>query len=694
MLIGPPMASTSTENFIVLPPGPPNVPPDLARPTLGYRFRVVLALFGLLLFLLFYLALMAGSAFLLVWALFPPADLAQQLPDTTGAAVFFLLVRAGVFLVSALIFIFLFKGFLARGKTGLEHCVAVSETEQPDLIRCVRDLCREIGSPVPTGIYLNHEVNAGIYTSTSILNLFVRPPQNLLLGLGLMGDLNLVEFKALLAHEFGHSSQRALRLSGYLTLVHRVLFNMVHVRDRWDSLIVRWFDVPLLSIVATPLDLLLGGTRRLLAGLFRILDAAQRSLRWEMEYNADLVAVSAAGSDAAVHLLMKSELGNIHQRQAIMDLALAADHDLFTRDLFVHQARAALAAEKSSPLPVGPDLFVPEETGQPLAMWVDHPPHFMRERNAKRRYFPSPRDDRPALVLLREGARVREEVTRKFYESTLQREPPDTLADPEAVEAFLKEEQAALQPDLRWHGIYHKRYLDPGFLVERPRTDGPSTPADLEARLARLQTEAANLVPLMASEEEDHRRLAAFDHDVFSLHNTLALDLGRLEEFFQWYQFHVALQPLHALAWQQKDRVEQVANFLRAHPMVRHEEVGELWGILTEVAEGVAQIYRIASDLRLPLLKHLPAGELLVKVLPPGPMLPDLTSPDAILAQGTLPFMENQVMGLLDRLNRALLKSLNGLLGIQDELVAQWKARAGEGKPPLDQPPAAEKPVC
>src|SRR5258708_5037391 len=86
----------------IYPPGPRNVPPDLTTPTTDYRLRVVVVLISLILFFLLYLALLAGSAYLIYWAIVFP------LPRDKGAAIWFKIMAVGV---SGLLFLFLLKGF-------------------------------------------------------------------------------------------------------------------------------------------------------------------------------------------------------------------------------------------------------------------------------------------------------------------------------------------------------------------------------------------------------------------------------------------------------------------------------------------------------------------------------------------------------------------------------------------------------
>src|SRR5262249_32866208 len=146
--------------------------------------------------------------------------------------------------------------------------------------------------------------------------------------------------------------------------------------------------------------------RWLLDRLFRVFNITYLSLVRQMEFNADLVAVGAAGSDAPVHVLLRLDFAQECQNMAVPGLLLASDYHRFTRDLFYHQERAAeyLRAAANKPdlgkpptLPAGPDkqsqVFQPGETGT-ATMWANHPSHFAREQNAKRRYFRSPEDDR------------------------------------------------------------------------------------------------------------------------------------------------------------------------------------------------------------------------------------------------------------------------------------------------------------
>jgi Zn-dependent protease with chaperone function len=719
------------------PPAPPGVPQDLARASARYRLLVVGVLLALFLFLLVYLALMAGSLFLLLYALFPPADVLARVSASTNTLVFFSLLRIGLFAASAMWFAFLFKGLWKRQPDDAEHYLEITEQEQPELFRFIGLLCREIGSPLPARVYLNHEVNAALFYPTSILNVVITPSKHLLIGLGLVNDLNLVEVKALLAHEFGHFSQRSVRLSGYANLVYRIVHNMVHVQDEWDLWVIRGFDTPWLSAFAAPLYVLAEGTRKLLAGVLRLLAGAHASLRRQMELNADLVAVSAAGSDAPVALLLKSDFGQACLEQAAQDLALAAEHHLYTADLFDHQRRAAdfLRAAHNNPelgrLPdPTPDALIPAQALQPgeagpAAMWSDYPSHAQREQNVKRRYFPSPRNDRPAWLLFRDAAEVREEVTERFYRTQLDREPEGPPAHPDTVQAFIEEERAALTLEERFQAAYANRYLEVGDLAElvkQAEAAGPPTPEQLSSSLQELHpdrpppwlaeyrrrrdecelldgicsgrrkpegkevafrgghypvSEAGALLSKVQTElEEDRPHLARFDRSVFTLHHHLAERLGQQDEFRRRYAFHLELERLHRLAWQQKARVESVLNFLSSRREVNWDEVSDVKEVLAQAQEGLAAVFRQAAQLSVPPLKHVPAGAALTGLLPPEPADLDLSSAQTVLDARFLGAFHGVAAAVLDKLDRIQVKSLGGILTFQEHLAREWEQGA------------------
>ncbi|MBV9124805.1 MAG: M48 family metalloprotease, partial [Planctomycetes bacterium] len=450
------------------PPSPTNVPEDLTQPTGHYRLRVFLVLVSTILFLLFYAGLVVGSGFLTVGSL-----LFLPIPVNVLAAGF-----CGLF------FLFLVKGFFKRQQVSKSSMVEVTEDDQPRLFVFIEQLCDETGAPFPDKVFLNYQVNASVFYRHSILNMFVPPKKNLLIGMGLVNALNLGEFKAVLAHEFGHFSQKSMNLGAYVYVAHRVILDMVAGRDWLDNFIDRLCrSRSRVAVIGWTCWGIIWLFRQVLKGCFYGIKFLDMSLARQMEFNADLVAVSVTGSDAIIHALARLDFANASLNQAFQDLGVASQHNLYSSDLFHHHNHAADYLRRirkdphlgeAPPLPADEDLTVEvfeegDEAGIPL-MWADHPPNYQREQNAKEHYIRWPIDNRSPWVLFDDPRDVRERVTWKFYRVELGLRREVVLAEPGDVQQFVEDEHAETTYDPRYQGLYDNRFINPGEVKDLVKT--------------------------------------------------------------------------------------------------------------------------------------------------------------------------------------------------------------------------------
>jgi Zn-dependent protease with chaperone function len=235
-------------------------------------------------------------------------------PQRNSKPVFWLLV-GGV--MSGLLCLFLVKGLFKRSKVDPGVRVEVTEAQQPVLFAFVRRLCRETGAPFPHRVYLVPDVNAAVSFHESLLNLIFPSSKNLIIGLGLVNRLNLSEFKAVLAHEFGHFSQNSMKLGSYVYTANRVVADVVYGRDWLDDMLsaAQRTDVRI-AVFAWAFGAVLWTMRKGLVLLFRGINFAHASLSRQMEYNADLVAVSVTGSDALIFALARLDFASESLGQA------------------------------------------------------------------------------------------------------------------------------------------------------------------------------------------------------------------------------------------------------------------------------------------------------------------------------------------------------------------------------------------
>jgi Zn-dependent protease with chaperone function len=396
------------------PAGPISVPGDLTRPTAAYRRHAWLASGGLALFVILYFAL-AGwfgwTAYRLFGALAAGDSDGWFVSLIGGACAGFLCI----FMLKALVFV--------KPGQAAEDLEVTAET-QPRVFEFLYRLADEAGAPRPHRVFLSGSVNAAVFYDLSILNLLLPSKKNLEIGLGLVNILTLSEFKAVLAHEFGHFAQRTMAVGRWVYIAQQIAGHIVSRRDALDTLLAKLSRVDIrIAWIGWLLRLIVWAIRSLVEIVFRLVVLSERALSREMELQADLVAVSLTGSDALIHALHRLAAADDAWDRAIAfaNREIANGHGV--KDLFLLQSqiiekmRGVLGDPAYGAVPEVPDVH-PEahrifkaQLASPPRMWSSHPPNADRETNAKRTYVPAPFEQRSAWDVFDNVQEVREQVT-------------------------------------------------------------------------------------------------------------------------------------------------------------------------------------------------------------------------------------------------------------------------------------------
>ncbi|HYH66009.1 MAG TPA: M48 family metallopeptidase, partial [Urbifossiella sp.] len=654
----------------------------------------------------------------------------------------FVLFLGGVF--SGLLCLFMVKGLFKSGSRNTSIKVEVTEAEQPELFAFIRKVCRDTRAPVPHRVYLYPEVTAAVAFDETLLNLILPSRKNLIIGLGLVNRLNLAEFKAVLAHEFGHFSQNSMRLGSYVYTANRIVGDVVYARDWLDDMVSAATRIDLrISVFVWVFQGGLWVVRKGLHFLFRAINFANVSMSRQMEYNADLVAVSVTGSDPLVFALARLDFASETLGQAWGDLMAAADHGRYSRDVYYHQTKAAdyLKVKRGDPtlgevpeLPADPtqtvQVFKPEDTRVP-AMWATHPANPEREANAKARYFRGPSDERPAWVLFRDEAAVRESMSWAAYKHNRKEKLPEVLEPAEDVQAFIDAEHAETTHPPQYHGLYENRYVKPGELAELVQRDtwrefdDAERLAEAHANLSgetlrdrmdahrKRQEEANRLTGLsrgfvaLAGKDFEHRgnrygladarRLLTqveeeinqdfawmhlHDRSAFGVHYAMARQLGaaRADELEARYRFHFGVQAIHQalVAW--SNHVQQTLAALQGARQVPQEQFQEALGVLRECRNALNEQLGAADDLKVPALTNMTAGSPLGPYLFGGALIPNLPASATSLDGKWINDLLTQVGEVIEKSARVLFKSLGAILILQDRVAAEWHATRAAGE--------------
>jgi Zn-dependent protease with chaperone function len=402
----------------VYPPGPATVPPNLTAATAAYKHRAWLAMAGLAAFIVLYFALSGWFAWT-AWRLF------DGMFGKGGSFDLFQFVAA---VCAAFLAVFMLKAlFFIQHRFDVED-IEITRQEQPKLFEFIDRLADEARAPRAHKVYLSARVNAAVFYDLSLLNLIIPSKKNLEIGLGLVNVVTLGELKAVLAHEFGHFAQRSMAVGRWVYISQQIAGHIVARRDALDKLLARLsrFDLRI-AWVGWILSIIVWSIRSMMDVLFRGVLLAQRALSRQMEFQADLVAVSLTGSDALIHALHKLSAADDAWDKALSFANTECGAKRGITDLFavqtriIERMREILNQPMYGQVPPLPDTardshrVFKTELAQPPRMWGTHPPSADREHNAKQRYVSAPVDERSAWEVFRDPQSLKEQMSAHVF---------------------------------------------------------------------------------------------------------------------------------------------------------------------------------------------------------------------------------------------------------------------------------------
>ena len=431
----------------IYPLSPTAVPPNLSKPRKSYQQRAFLAMAGLSLFVTLYFTLTS-------WFIWTAYRLFST-PNVGGEGIF-------IAVLASFLAVFMVKPILKVRHNFPSNNLEISPQDEPQLFEFIYRLADEAQAPRPHKVFLSPRVNAAVFYDVSILNLFFTSKKNLEIGLGLVNVLTLSEFKAVLAHEFGHFAQRSMAVGRWVYIAQQIASHIITERDVLDKFlrILSRVDIRL-AWIGWVLSLIVWSIRSLLETVFGWLLLAQRALSREMEFQADLVAVSLTGSDALIHALHRIHAADDAWDRALNFVSSEIRNGRLIKDLFaiqigtIDKMRVILNDTEYGCVPALP-AQQPENhrlfeaaIAEPPRMWSTHPSNVDREHNAKRVYIPHSFDNRSAWTLFANARKTKEQMTKRLIDMAF----PSHEAKSVALEDSLKQFEAQ----------YARIYFDPSY---------------------------------------------------------------------------------------------------------------------------------------------------------------------------------------------------------------------------------------
>jgi Zn-dependent protease with chaperone function len=447
----------------IYPAAPAGVTPEKLAVSPAFRKQVSAVIGSIVLFALVYLILVIAAVGLAIACCWLGIALIIALPKFLT-----LMVGLGLMGVGISVIVFLFKFIFAVAKDENSRRVAVTEEEQPRLFAFIRRLTEETQTPFPQKIYISPDVNACVFYNSSFWSMFLPVRKNLEIGLGLVNSINISEFKAVMAHEFGHFSQKSMKLGSFTYNVNRVIHNMLYENNSYTSFLSAWGNIHgYLSIFAAITVRIARGIQWILRGMYKFINRNYMGLSREMEFHADTVAAGVSGGNNLVTALSRIEVAGSCYATALNNAGDKLKENKITRNIFTNQLTVlrSLAGEYRLPVQNGlPEIsysFVQSFSRSRINyrdQWASHPTLAERKAHLDKLDIGAVPDNNSPWILFDNPEALQEQLTKDLYREVAVKDEVHEY-DGQEFEAWYARERAAYALPEVYKGFYDDRYI-------------------------------------------------------------------------------------------------------------------------------------------------------------------------------------------------------------------------------------------
>ena len=530
-----------------------------------FRQEVLRMTGGVLLFYVTYIILLLCSLLLMAAFTWSGSTLITYASYQGISGIFLSVTGAILLLLGILQSVFILLFLFSRHKTTVPYRTIITEKEQPVLFDFIHKLVKQTKAPSPKKVYLVPDVNAVVFHSPGIMGLFGEGDKNLVIGLGMVNSLNISEFKMVLAHEFGHFSQRSMKLVLHVYTINRIIYNILYENKGWRNAIIWLSNKGLLAALLSRLFVLLAaGLHFLFRNIHELINRQYMRLSREMEFNADEVALSICGTDTAISAMRRAEMSNACFQQLLQRATTWARQQRFIRNIYeAHRMLIKYHAKRhSTPLDhqqlpqYNDDHFgtMMKSQVQFRDQWASHPTQEEREQRYLAANIPGVTMAQSAWTLFHDAERLQEQMSRQVYQVLTPEETPGHWS---SAEDFIREIEA-----------FHEQYAFPAqynnYYDDRPFSDIPP------GRLEPFSEEEQILYTLSTLYAKEHRqRIRRYFRDVQDA-ATLQAIISREIQVTQFtygdvqYRSHEALKILDKL----QQQITRDSEWLEEHDLL------------------------------------------------------------------------------------------------------------------------------
>ncbi|PUB34799.1 Zn-dependent protease with chaperone function [Elizabethkingia sp. YR214] len=272
-----------------------------------YKKEVRKSVFSIILFFTVYFILILVSLAILLGVI----SLAISFLKNFKIGFWTILIAGAMIGMGGIVFVFLIKFLFSVSKDNYEK-IRVTKEKEPALFQLIEETYQQVGAPAPKHVFLTTDVNAFVSYDSSFWSMFLPVKKNLTIGLGLINSTTVSELKSILAHEFGHFSQRSMKVGSYTNQAQKMLYDMLYNNEKFFKNISGFAGVHAIFYLFVMIAVyFIRGIQWLLARLFDLLFSKHLSLSRQMEFNADAIAAHVVGSRVSAESLLRLSLSEM-----------------------------------------------------------------------------------------------------------------------------------------------------------------------------------------------------------------------------------------------------------------------------------------------------------------------------------------------------------------------------------------------
>ena len=268
-----------------------------------YRAQAIRSVFAIIFFIAVYILVLIFSFALVAFLFYSSVVVIRSAPGQRSIFIFiFLFFIIDIIALTLLVFIFTF--FFRKQTVDRSGWVEVNSGNQPKLFELIQSISKQLETNFPQKVYLGAGVDAMVFYDSNFRNLFFPSKENLMIGLGLVNAMSDCELKTIIAHEFGHFTQRSLNVYSYVYIENQIIYKMLMDEDFYQNLILSFSKGKIYWVVLYYSRFV----RWILSKAYHVVLKSFMALSREMEFHADELSASIGGTVSAVTALLRLQL--------------------------------------------------------------------------------------------------------------------------------------------------------------------------------------------------------------------------------------------------------------------------------------------------------------------------------------------------------------------------------------------------